>query len=126
MIFPDSVTTSSFHTQKCISLPCPDCSNHAMRFFANAPKHTWTTKNGMKTGLFMLHNVVNRRTRKNVQPISILEQYASKNLALCYNHFISVFHTKGNMSLIADSFQRQLLIGGLKKWLMQTDNRSPN
>lgn len=118
--FPRLASQLYYYIRKiCILLPCPDCSGHAQRFFANAPKKAWTTKEGMKTALFMLHNVVNRRTRKKIQPFSVVDQYASKNLGSCYNHFVSVFHTRGNMSLLADSFQRQLLISSLKKWLLQ-------
>ena len=108
-----------FIRKVCISLPCPECSGHATRFFSNAPKHTWSSKQGMKTALFMLHNIVNRRARKEIQPLSVIDQYASKDLSRCYNHFISVFHTKGNMSLLADSFQRQMLITDLRRWLLR-------
>jgi hypothetical protein len=31
---------------------------------------------------------------------------------------VSVYHTKGNMNLIAESFQRNLLIKELKVWLI--------
>ena len=47
-----------------------------------------------------------------------LEKYKSNNTVERYNHFIAHFKTKGNMKLLADSFQRKLLINDFKKWMM--------
>jgi len=33
-----------------------------------------------------------------------------------FNRFISVYHTKGNMRLLAESFQRQLIIQNIREW----------
>ena len=35
-----------------------------------------------------------------------------------FNNFAEVYHTKGNMALLADSFQRKLIMSDFKKWLV--------
>ena len=40
------------------------------------------------------------------------------NVINTYNNFVSVYHTKGNMKLLADSFQRKLILKDFRQWLM--------
>lgn len=99
-------------------LPCPDCSQHASQFFSRVNFSALKTKDDFKNILFMLHNAVNRRKFKPVYQHSLLTNtYANKRIIDVYNQFISVYQTKGNMRLLADSFQRKMIIQDLKKWL---------
>ena len=100
-------------------LPCPDCSQHASRFFKNAPPGAFNTKQKLKESLFVMHNVVNRRKNKEVTKMSILEQYKYRNVGRAYNRFLSVYNTKGNMKLLTDTFQRQMIVRDLKHWLLR-------
>jgi hypothetical protein len=47
-----------------------------------------------------------------------LELYGKNNIITAYNNFIAVYHTSGNMKLLADSFQRKIIVNQLKKWMM--------
>jgi hypothetical protein len=38
------------------------------------------------------------------------------NIIQVYNTFIKNYNTKGNMKLLAETFQRKLIINDLKKW----------
>jgi len=70
--------------------------------------------------MYIFHNVVNRR--KNKQPFdknNLAALYANNNPAIAYNNFVSVFHTRGNMKLLAESFQRKLVLGDFRKWFMR-------
>ena len=47
-----------------------------------------------------------------------MNKYKYNNIGSTFNNFVNVYHTKGNMNLIAESFQRSLLIKDLKIWLI--------
>ena len=99
------------------NLPCPNCSQHAARFFTRAPANAFSDKKAFKESLYMLHNVVNRRRNVSLHDIDVLEQYKNRNIIGAYNKFIAVYNTKGNMRLLTDTFQRQIIIRDFQKWL---------
>ena len=66
----------------------------------------------------MMHNAVNRQKNKPIFEYSKLDNlYSSKNFISCYNSFINVFQTRGNMALLTDSLHRKLLTSQLKVWI---------
>jgi hypothetical protein len=68
--------------------------------------------------LYIFHNSVNKRKRKQLFNYANINKYTNYNVGATFNNFISVYHTKGNMNLIAESFQRNLLVKDLKIWLI--------
>ena len=109
----------SFIKRICNYLPCPDCSHHAIHFLAKVNINKIVTKNDFKNMLYVFHNSVNKRKRKALFNHANLEKYKRYNVGSTFNHFVSVYHTKGNMNLIAESFQRKLLVSELKTWLIK-------
>jgi hypothetical protein len=108
-----------FHIKRIVShLPCPDCSRHASRFLNSLPPERLSNKTDLKNALYILHNSVNRRKNKPLQPLTFLDNYKQKNVVKTYEDFIKVYKTRGNMKLLTDSFQRQLIVHNLKKWLL--------
>ena len=108
-----------FHIRRIVAyLPCPDCSRHATSFFSKLPPNKIKTKTDLKNALFVLHNLVNQRKHKPLAEISILDTYRDKTVVQTYEEFIKVYKTRGNMELLTESFQRQLVVSGLKKWLL--------
>ena len=99
-------------------LPCPECSSHATQFFSRVNFDILKTKNDLRNILYIFHNVVNKKNGKELFYVEKLSQYKEKNLISVYNHFVSVYNTRGNMNLLADSFQRKLLLKDFKPWLM--------
>jgi hypothetical protein len=102
----------------CNFLPCPDCSQHANRFLAKVDITKIKNKLDFKNMLYVFHNTVNKRKRKPLFSYVNIERYKNYNVGSTFNHFVSVYHTKGNMNLIAESFQRNLLVKDLKGWLI--------
>jgi hypothetical protein len=98
-------------------LPCPDCSQHATTFFSQVPPHMFKTKLNFIRVLYVLHNHVNKRKSKPNFKLESLDIYKDRQILPVYNRFISVYNTRGNMKLLTDTFQRQLLITEFKKWL---------
>ena len=109
----------SFIRRICSFLPCPTCSTHAIFFLNQLKPENYKTKSDLKTLFFMFHNQVNLRKKKPIHNFSNLEKYKSMNLIYCYNQFIRVYNTKGNMNLLTESFQRTLVIKDFKKWFLQ-------
>ena len=102
----------------CNNLPCPDCAQHATSFLSKVNVSTLKTKTDLKNMMYIFHNVVNKRKNKPMYNVNDVAQYKNNNLVEKYNAFISNFKTKGNMKLLADSFQRKLLINDFKKWIL--------
>jgi len=100
------------------NLPCPECSQHALRFWSQVDTNQIRTKHDLIELLYMFHNVVNYRKRYPLFPHDQLPIYATKQLIPVYNDFIRHFHTHGNLSLIADSFHRKRMLQELRPWIM--------
>ena len=117
--FPELGQQLFGHIRKiCRYLPCPDCSDHASRFLSNVVPNNLKTKQHLINLLFVMHNVVNKRKQKQLCGKDIVEQYKNKNVIQVYNNFVSVYKTRGNMKLMTDTFQRQILMNEFKKWLV--------
>ncbi len=102
----------------CNFLPCPDCSQHANRFLAKVDISKIKNKLDFKNMLYVFHNSVNKRKSKQLFSYENINVYKNYNVGVAFNNFVSVYHTKGNMNLIAESFQRNLLVKDLKNWLI--------
>jgi hypothetical protein len=112
------LTLFSYIKRICNFLPCPECSSHAYQFLARVNINAIKTKNEFKNMLYIFHNTVNKRKRKQLFNYANINKYKNYNVGATFNNFISVYHTKGNMNLIAESFQRNLLVKDLKNWLI--------
>ena len=100
----------------CSALPCPECSQDATMFLGKIKLHELKTKNDFKNMIYVFHNYVNSKKRKKLYNYSNLEIYKRYNIVYVFNRFISVYHTKGNMNLIAESFQRQMIVKNVRDW----------
>jgi len=76
------------------------------------------TKADFKNTFYLFHNSVNTKKRKRLFKYSSLEVYGSYRLVGVVNNFIAKYNTKGNMRLIAESFQRQLVIKQFRSWFV--------
>lgn len=118
--YPEMCRQLFFFIQKiCANLPCPECSQHAKIFLERVVLKKVSTKNDLINLLFIFHNAVNHKKMKPLFPIEETKKYSQNNIIIAYNQFITAFNTKGNMKLLADSFQRKLILQELKKWLIQ-------
>lgn len=107
-------------------LPCPECSQHAVKFLSGINTDTIKTKDELIRVLYLFHNSVNVRKNKPLYNFSDLNKYESVNLQQAYNNFRKVYHNRGNINLLAESFQRDLLLKDLKIWLSHHSNKFGN
>ena len=119
-VFPTLMPQLIFYLRRiCSALPCPECSQHAIKFWKNINVAGIKTKTDLKNMLCLFHNIVNKRKGKPLfNNEQLTELYKQKNIINVYNHFVSVYQTHGNMQLLADSFQRKMILGEFKKWMM--------
>jgi len=106
--------------QLCSNLPCPDCSAHATAFLSRVNFSHIKTKYDLEQLLYVFHNVVNKRKNKPMFNTQDLEIYKNVNIVTAFKNFLMVYKTKGNMKLLADNFQRQVIVNELRKWLVNT------
>ena len=100
----------------CRFLPCPECSNDASNFLAKVKIENVKTKNDFKQTFYLFHNYVNAKKRKPLFNYSSLVIYNKYKLIPVVNNFIICYNTKGNMKLLNDSFQRQIVLRDFKMW----------
>jgi len=103
----------------CGFLPCPECSRDANIFLEKVKINEFKNKNDFKNMLFFFHNHVNLKKRKSIYNYQNLEVYKRYNIINAFNNFIRVYHTKGNMKQLNESFQRQFVVTDVRKWITQ-------
>jgi len=103
----------------CNVLPCPECSQHATSFWKKVNVAGIKNKTDLRNLLCMFHNIVNKRKNKPLfNHDNLTDTYANNKTVEIYNNFVAVYQTNGNMKLIADAFQRKMILLQFKKWLM--------
>jgi len=107
-----------FHHFKsvCYNLPCPTCASHAKVFLSKINFAKINDKATFQNFLHTFHNTVNTRKKLPIFDKSRLIEYNNINLASAFNNFLLVYNTKGNMMLLADSFQRSMILKNFKAW----------
>jgi hypothetical protein len=100
----------------CKFLPCPECSNDSSMFLAKIKIENLKTKNDLKNTFYLFHNYVNAKKRKPLFNYSYMSVYKRYKLIQIVNNFFISYNTKGNMKLLAESFQRQVVVKDFKNW----------
>jgi hypothetical protein len=100
----------------CKFLPCPECSNDATLFLAKLKIENLKTKHDLKNTFYIFHNYVNAKKRKPLFNYANINIYKRYKLIQIINNFILAYNTKGNMKLLAESFQRQFIVKDFKAW----------
>jgi hypothetical protein len=100
----------------CTVLPCPECSRDASNFLAKINLKDYKTKDEFKNMLYLFHNWVNAKKRKPLFNYANMNKYSNLYLPFVINNFIAKYNTKGNMKLLAESFQRSFVVKDLIAW----------
>ena len=98
-------------------LPCPECSKDATIFLAKIKPESLLTKTDLINTIYIFHNYVNSKKKKKLFNYGNINIYKKYNIITVINNFLRAYNTTGNMKLIAESFQRKLIITDFKKWL---------
>jgi hypothetical protein len=106
----------------CKFLPCPECSTDASIFLAKIKISNMRNKTEFKNTFYLFHNYVNAKKRKPLFNYGYINIYNQYKIIDVVNNFIANYHTKGNMKLLTESFQRKLIIADFKKWFSYSIN----
>ena len=106
----------------CKFLPCPECSTDASNFLAKIKLSDMKNKTVFKNTFYLFHNYVNAKKRKPLFNYGNMNIYNHYRIVDVVNNFITNYHTKGNMKLLTESFQRKLIIADFKKWFSYSIN----
>ena len=104
----------------CKFLPCPECSADASSFLAKIKVSELKTKTDFKNTFYLFHNYVNLKKRKRLFNYASLNVYNKYRLVDVVNNFIANYHTKGNMRMLTESFQRQFVVKDFKNWFTRS------
>ena len=107
----------SYIQRVCKFLPCPECSQDATIFLQKVNLNDIKTADDLSKTLYIFHNHVNRKKHKQLFNYSELAKYKTYSLIKVFHIFTRVYNTRGNMRLIADEFQRNMVIAEFKRWL---------
>lgn len=77
-------------------LPCPDCSEHAVKTFS-LNKNKLKTKDNLQKFLHYMHNDVNKRLKQKMHDISILEQYEKYDMKEVLEKWVVVYKPSKNI-----------------------------
>jgi hypothetical protein len=72
---------------------------------------------GQIVTLYLLYQVITT-IKKNNNNYSNMNNYTNYNLVNVFNNFINNYKTKGNMKLLNESFQRQMIVKNFKQWFI--------
>ena len=100
----------------CKLLPCPDCASDATNFLAKVNLTHIKSKVEFRNTFYLFHNWVNARKRKQLFNYGNILIYSKYNIIVVINKFLSVYHTKGNMKMLNESFQRSLIVTTFRSW----------
>jgi hypothetical protein len=100
----------------CGFLPCPECSSDATIFLAKVNISHLKTKIDFRNTFYVFHNMVNAKKRKPLFNYSLISSYNNYGIVPVINNFISKYNTKGNMKLLAESFQRKFIVTEFTSW----------
>ena len=107
--------------QICMFLPCPECSKDATIMLNQIDINKIKTKQGFIDLLFVFHNMVNKKKHKRMQMnyAEIQSKYATQDLLVVFNTFLTAYNTTGNFKLMAEEGQRKLIRASFGKWLFE-------
>lgn len=100
----------------CKFLPCPDCARDASNFLGKVKVNTLKTKEDLKNVLFVFHNWVNAKKHKPAFAYSKLAVYDDAILGQVVQNFYANYHTKGNMQMLSETFQRTFVLKDFNSW----------
>jgi hypothetical protein len=107
----------------CGFLPCPECSRDASSFLGKIHPNEIQTKRALIDKVYVFHNYVNKKKKKPLFDYGNINKYKDVNIIQAYNTFLKNYNTRGNMKLLTETFQRNLIINELKKWFLANISR---
>lgn len=98
----------SYIVNICNNLPCPDCSEHAIKLLSQVNTKSINTRDSLIHFLFTFHNMVNKKINTPDFSKDSLNIYSRANTKNIVSHFINTMNLNmNNNKLMMDTFRRQ-------------------
>lgn len=108
----------NFMKELCSNLPCPDCSNHAIKYISSIPIPA--TKEEFIKAMFVFHNVVNASKQKPLFLPENLSQYKNKPFVQIFILYkTSLLNQPYNPKLMMHKMRCKKYIIRFQTWLRQ-------
>jgi hypothetical protein len=99
------------------TLPCPQCSAHAVKYVKSSNFHRIETSEHLKIWLHQFHNAVNARLNKPQFSVEDRDSlYPRADMQKVYREFVSIFGMKRAENLMIDTRLRRMLLQRLNEW----------
>jgi len=99
------------------NLPCPLCSDDSKKFLSKINKSGIKEPQHLQDIFFLFHNLVNKKKNKPLFDKHNLDKYKYIFIIPVYKQFIQVYNTNGNMKLLQDNMQRNIVKKNLNLYI---------
>jgi len=112
-------TIRSMYVDIISHLPCPTCTEHAVKYFTRERFSSIRDRDGLQAFIFRFHNDVNRRLDKPLfTPDETKQMYDRSSFPAIFNEFTRVYGNKiQNERLLMDAHQRRRILRELIQWV---------
>lgn len=108
----------------CTNLPCPTCTQHAIKYFSKLKKIKVIDKQHLRTIFFEFHNDVNDRLNKPLfQETDIISTYSKYNTYQVATTFVNRYNIAANKNnAFYQSLQSRQVLSQFIKWYNENSN----
>uniref|UniRef100_A0A6C0H697 thiol oxidase n=1 Tax=viral metagenome TaxID=1070528 RepID=A0A6C0H697_9ZZZZ len=99
------------------NLPCPLCSDDSKKFLSKINTLGIKEPMHLQDIYFLFHNIVNKKKNKPIFEKNKLNNYNNIYIIPVYKHFIKVYNSNGNIKLLQDNFQRDIVKKNLNTYI---------
>jgi hypothetical protein len=99
-------------------LPCPVCSQHAIKYIKSSNFHHITRRGHLQSWLFEFHNSVSERLKKPVfSATEHLALYPRADFGKIYDEFITIFAARRSEHVMMDVPIIRRTLARLREWM---------
>ena len=109
----------------CSNLPCPMCASSAMKILKTKKISSVQNKNQLIFFIFLLHNEVNKKTKKRIAKKEIIEIYKKHNFINILNNYYNLMNhrLKYNERLMYMIHRRKTFIHTYRNYFKNNINK---
>lgn len=106
------------------NLPCPLCSSHANLLLRKHKIRSIKTKNELIHTMYLIHNEVNKRLKKNLfNKEDLINKYKNMNFKNVLNdYYVMIQKSKYNEKMLLYSFHKSNFLKNFKKFIIKNIN----
>lgn len=101
----------------CANLPCPTCAMHSTSILRKYSPKVLKSREDLKQLILMLHNVVNKKLKKDIYTLEMLEMYDSKVFrTVLIDYYVMMKQNKYSEKMMLNNFHKNAFIKRFYKY----------